>query len=98
MLDATSLESEDLAAAANELLSLADAELKASLAERNRLQAEVAEALADHGRLLASVEHLEARLERTAASLDEGERTAGQPLPEKPPRCGRDSTPISLDC
>ena len=75
-LEATSLEAQDLAAAADELLSLAEAELKASRAERNRLQAEVADALAEHGRLLASVEHLEDALERSAASLDERERTA----------------------
>ncbi len=75
-LETTSLEARDLATTADELLSLADAELKAALTERNRLQAEVADALAEHGRLLASFEHLEDTLERTVASLDERERTA----------------------
>ncbi len=70
------VEGQELAATADELLFSADAELEASRAERDRLQAEIADAIAEHGRLLTVVEHLEDALESTTAALGEHEQTA----------------------
>ena len=80
-LEDTSLDAQELAATADELLSIADAELEASRAERDRLQAEVADALEEHGQLLVLVEHLEAALESTAAALGEHEQAAASRCP-----------------
>ena len=80
-LEDTSLDAQELAATADELLSIADAELEASRAERDRLQAEVADALEEHGQLLVLVENLEGALERTAAALSEHEQAAASRCP-----------------
>ena len=61
-LEDTSLDAQELAATADELLSIADAELEASRAERARLQAEVAGALEEQGQLLILVDVLRDQL------------------------------------
>ena len=80
-LEDTSLDAQELAATADELLSIADAELEASRAERDRLQTEVADTLEEHGQLLILVEHLEGALESAAATLGEHEQTARSRCP-----------------
>jgi hypothetical protein len=71
-----SLEAEELALTANELLSTADAELEASRAKNDRLQSELAEKLEEQGQLLILVEHLEAALASATATLGEREQAA----------------------
>ena len=75
-LEDTSLDARNLAATADELLSIADAELEASRAEQDRLRAEIADKLVEHGRLLTLVEDLEGALESTTATLGEHEQSA----------------------
>jgi hypothetical protein len=73
-LDSASLAAEELASTAEGLLSIADAELAASRADKDRLQAEVADKLAEQGELLILVEHLEGALESATAMLSEHEQ------------------------
>ena len=94
-LEDTSLDAQELAAAADELLSIADAELEASRADRDRLQAEVVDAREEHSQLLILVEHLEAALESAAAALSEREQRR-QPSPRSPPHGGRNSMQSAL--
>ena len=70
-LEGMSRDAEELAAAADELLSAAVAEIEASRADRDRLQAEVVDALEEHGQLLLLVEHLEAALESASSALSD---------------------------
>src|SRR5215204_573333 len=79
-LEDTSVDAQELAATADELLSIADAELEASRADRDRLQAEVADALEERCQLLILVEHLEAALESATAALSEREQAAAAAL------------------
>lgn len=72
-----SREAEELGLAADELLSIADAELEASRAERRRLQAEIVDALEEQGQLLVLVEHLEAAVAKAEAARSEVERGLG---------------------
>ncbi len=75
-LEEMSLDAEELAATANELLLIADAGLDASRAEQDRLRADVAGALEEQGQLLILVETLEAALESAAAALTEPDQAA----------------------
>ena len=79
-LEDTSLDAQELAETADELLSIADAELEASRADRHRLQAEVADALEERCQLLILVEHLEAALESATAALSDREQAAAAAL------------------
>ena len=75
-LERKSHDAEELASAADELLSTAIAEIEASRADRDRLQAEVVDGLEEQGQLLILVEHLEAALERASSALSDRERAA----------------------
>ena len=75
-LENKSLEAEELISTADELLSIADAEVAASRADKDRLRAEVADKLEEQGQLLILVEHLEAALESATAALSEHEQAA----------------------
>ena len=70
------LDADALSATADELLLSTEADLEASRAERDRLQAEVVDARDEQSRLLTLVAQLEATLTSTAAGLGEQQQTA----------------------